>query len=391
MPLSAKRLRGQLCQRVALGLALCVGGQLAAWGIEARVRARTPFCTEARDPCQAVFSLNSQDAIDAISLSPDQKWWQIRHRASGRIGWVKAADLVLRRPTGLSSDTPVTLPQEVLGLQWRGEGLGLLSANHLFGLDPVFSEPLQGLEEVEPGHLVALLTAPNGEPEVYVRTEIEGTWFVQQILPRSTPYPQYRTLVRLNHADSPVGVARLADGHILVLAEGSGLWGESRLVAFDAAGLPVMVIREAVEVLDYLPQALRPSLRPESLRLLALDPDGTLLMTANQPGRQQGVLLRIRPRVGVDWAFEGALAWPADLPFRNDAPHLRLQARVQADEALLIWQQGDTTWLGYYVAGGEPVALRPLAQPVLDMVQHSGFFWLLQPRSLVRLRPLFAS
>lgn len=391
MPLFAKTPKLQSLRLSLLVLTFWCMGQVPGWGVEARVRTRTPFCTEARDPCQAVFSLHAQDAIDAISLSPDQKWWQIRHRASGRMGWVKAADLILRRPSGLSSDAPVALPQQVLGLQWRGDGLGLLSADHLFGLDPVFSAPLKGLAEVQPGQLIALLTAPNGEPEVYTRTEVEGSWFVQQILPRSSPYPQYRTLVRLNQADSPAGVSRLADGHLLVLAEGSGLWGDSRLVAFDAAGLPVMVIREAVEILDYLPQALRPSLRPESLRLLALDPDGTLLMTANQPGRQQGVLLRIRPRVGVEWAFEGALAWPTDLPFRSDAPNLRLQARVQADEALLIWQQAGATWLGYYVAGGEPVALRPLSQPVLDLAQRDGFFWLLHPHSLVRLRPLFAS
>lgn len=354
--------------------------------LEAKIKARTPLCREPQANCQPLFYLTPADAIQVEAQSADGKWYKLRHLASGQQGWVSAETLSLRSPNRLAAGKVRQLGSAPLALVSSPEGLALLEPARLVP-DQGAALPLQGLGGMDPASLRTLYT-PARELLVYGLVEVDKQRFLQEVQPALKPQPRFRTLLRLNQG--PCAVARLDDGTLLVLGDGNGAWGEGQLVGLDAQYLPVLLLRQSAEILGYLPESARQNLRGESVRLLDLEADGTVVLSAFNAALRRDVLIRLRPRLGTNWDFGGIYFWPKQLPFRPDAPGLRLRLWHSGDQSFLL-TSSDTSgpgFLAYFAGGNEALTLQRLEQPVRDAIILNNQLWTLGQKDLTSWQPV---
>ncbi|HEY9839963.1 MAG TPA: hypothetical protein V6D23_05900 [Candidatus Obscuribacterales bacterium] len=390
------RIKRLIQASLALGLICLQSLNGPAFALDAKIKIRTPFCREAKAGCQPSFYLTPVDAIRIEGQSSDGKWLRIRHLASGQSGWVAAVDIQQTTPSQLKSETVTSLAQPALALVVSPEGLQLLEKDQMRPLEPEGTAKgtakgavlaLKGLDQLQPDSLRVFMSDAR-ELKVYGLVEIEKQLFLQEVQPALQPFPRFRTLLRLNSGG--FAVARLPDQILLVLGAGSGSWGAAKIVGLDQGNLPVMVLREAVEIQNYMAQDIRSGLRGESMRLLDLEPDGTLVMSAYHANLRRDVLLRLQPSIGVNWDFQGQYIWPKELPFRPDALGLKLRMWHEGDQTFVLARTESTGagYLIYYAGGSEPMTVQKLETPVLDAVLYQSQLWTLQSKSVIRWQPV---
>lgn len=361
----------------------------SALAVTASIKQRTPFCREAKEGCQPVFFLTPADGIQIEGQTGDSKWLRVKHLASGQSGWVKAEFVAIAAPSRLEPETVIKLDAPALALIDTPEGPALLDKLKLQPLPIGDSLELKGLESLQSENLRGHLSTAR-ELKIYGLAEVEKQKFIQEVQPALKPYPRYRSLLRLD--DGPYSVVSLPDEVLLVLGKGSAAWGQSLLVGLDAQYLPVMLLRNAAEILAYVPEEARQGLRGESLRLWDLDADGTLVASAYHAGARRDVLLRVRPRINAAWEYEGLVYWPKELPFRPDAPSLKLRLWSSGEQSVLVTSissgENPAGYLAFFAGGNESLTMQKLQQPILDGQLWQGEFWSLQSDSVTRWKPV---
>ncbi len=375
-------------QILALGILLLLLTAESAWAVNASIKQRTPFCRETKENCQPVFYLTPTDQIQIEGQTADGKWLRLKHLASGQIGWVKTGDVSIAAPSRLAPEKMLMLETPALAMISGPQGPLLLEPGRL--------RPVQGGEAVElTGGLSTLLPqtfrgqlSSAQELRIYGLTEVEKQRFLQEVQPALKPYPRFRSLLRVE--SGPQAVAWLPEGLLLVLGQGSATWGQSLFVGLDSDYLPVLLLRNAAEILTYLPEEARQGIRGESMRLLDLDADGTLIAAAYHAGARRDVLIRVKPKLKAAWEFEGMLYWPKELPFRPDAQGLNFRLWSTGEQSVLVTstEASGAGYLGFYAGGNEVLTLQKLDQPILDGQLWQGDFWSLQKDAVTRWKPV---
>lgn len=357
---------------------------LPAQAYDAKVKTRTALCREAKENCQPIFYLSPADQISIEGQSTDSKWLKIRHLASKQSGWAKTADIQMFSPSQLSASTALSLETPALALAASSQSppaLSLIDKQRFYQLESQQTLlKLKGLSELQGSFLRSLWT-PEQELRIYGLSESEQQSFIQELRSANKAFPEYKTLLRLQSAKQPWAVARAAeDPLLLVLGAGQGPWGKSLLVGLDQNYLPVMLIREAAEILAFIPAEARLGLRPETLRLQDLDAQGGLIATVYHTEARREVIMRVVPRLNQPWEFTGFLYWPKEIPFRAESLGLKLRLWHQGDQNILLAETESTApgYLAYYVGANEALTVKKLEKPLLDGIFYNNEFWSLQ-------------
>jgi hypothetical protein len=370
---------------LALGL---LGLAKPAAALEASVSQRTPFCQQARQGCAALFYLNPGDRVQVLQQSADGKWLYVRYR-QGHTGWIEAAAATLRKPESLRSGALQPLTPGALALLPAGKELQILFADALQGPGAA-RQPLVGMQGLlsHPRALrPALCKAAAPDLCIYGVQSEEGQAFVMQLQPTSPP--RYRTLLRLADPAGWLGLAVKPEG-LLLLGQGEGPWGESLLLGLGPDQLPFMLLKQAQEILVWVPQEVRTGLNLESVRLAHLNPDGVLLASAFHLGLRRHVLLRLRYDARQFWVYEGLMHWPDQSAVSPREAGVSVQGIGFESDFYVLISAGGKTWLAYYSGSQTPLAVQALAQPPLDAQLADGRLWLLWPEGLRAYQPHFS-
>lgn len=370
---------------LALGLTFGVG--LSAQALEARVSQRTPFCPQASKGCAALFYLNPGDQVVVLRQSADGKWLYVRYRQQ-HTGWIQADMASLKKPEGLRSEPLKPLPAGALALLPADDALRILFADAL--QTGTQRQPIVGLQSLlaHPHALRLDLCAANtAEACIYGVQSTEDQFFVLQLNPEDPP--RYRTLLRLNEPTGLQGLAVKPEG-LLLLGQAEGAWGESLLLGLGADGLPFMLLKQAQEMLVWVPQEVRTGLNLESVRLMHLNRDGVLLASAFHLGQRRHVLLRLRFAPQQFWVYEGLMHWPDQSALSPREAGVQVQGIGSEGDFYVLIQAEGKTLLAYYSGSQEPLAVQALAQAPLDAQLAGKTLWLLNPQGLRAFKPHFS-
>lgn len=379
--------------RLMLGLICSQIGILLCWSpsaqaLAAKVKIRTAFCQEAKTNCLASFYLTPSDRIRIEGQSADGKWLRIRHLASNQTGWVLTADIQLQPAGRLQSAKVMDLESPALALVAGRDGVALIRQDSLVPLNPrQGSQALLGLDSLQPEGLRACLMR-NNQLRIYGEMQLEKERFLSELEPGMSAYPHYQTLMRLG--PGPHAVAWLPEQILLLMGAGDAGWGQAILVGLDTQYLPVLMLRQTVELQNFLPVEVRSGLRIESLRLQDLEPDGTLTLSAYHSALRRDVLVRVRPHLSANWDFLGQYYWPRDLPFRPDVAGLKLRLWHAGEQTFLLVSSEGASYLIFYAGGSEPLTQQKLETPILDAVLYRGQLWSLEKTTVTRWQPVEA-